>query len=119
MTVFDRLSDTAEGLMPLVELASSVGLITVLGALLLAVLKRNAESRRWRNFKQDLEGWARALVDYGDRHPKELRDEDWRAECEVMLYDSGFTPSEISEILDLAIIVAKATTIDILDLRQS
>lgn len=53
-----------------------------------------------------------------DRHPKELTDDEWKSECESMLYDAQFTPSEITQILDLAIIVAKSTTVDLLDLRN-
>jgi hypothetical protein len=51
------------------------------------------------------------------QHSKELTDEEWAAEFETMLYDAQFTPSEITQIMDLAIIVAKATTADLLGSR--
>lgn len=117
--MLENLSETAKALMPLVEIVGGLGLITVLATILLAILKRAAEIRLWRNYKDDLEDWARSLISSEDRHPKELRDDEWRAECKIMLYDAGFTPTEISGILDLAIIVAKATTVDVLDTRRT
>ena len=86
---------------------AGLGLTAVFAAILLAVLKRNAQLRRWQNFKDDLEGWAVGLLSTDDRHPKELDEEEWRAECESMLHDARFTPTEISQIMDLAIIAAK------------
>ncbi len=116
--MFDQLFETASTIQPIVDFVAGLGLAAVFGAILLAVLKRNAQLRLWRIFKDDLEGWAIALLSSHNRHPKELSDEDWRAECETMLYDAQFTPTEITQIMDLAIIVAKATTLDLLDTRE-
>lgn len=110
--------ETVAAIKPIVDIVAGLGLATVFGAVLLAVLKRNAQIRQWRNFKDDLEDWAADLLSSHGRHPKELSDEDWRAECEMMLYDAQFTPTEITQIMDLAIIVARATTLDLLDTRQ-
>jgi hypothetical protein len=90
----------------------------IFGAVLLAVLKRNAELRQWRHFKDDLGDWAEKLISAHNRHPKELTEEDWKSECKTMLYDAQYTPAEISQIMGLAIIVAKATTLDLLDTRE-
>ena len=112
--MLEYLSEIAKALMPLVEIVAGLGLITVFGTVLLALLRYYLQIRRWRNYKDDIEQWARDMVDAGDRHPKYLRQDEWRAECESMLYDVGYTPIEISQLLDLAIIVAKATTVDLL-----
>lgn len=116
--MFDQLVETASAIQPIVDFVAGLGLIAVFGAILVAVLKRYAQLRRWRHFKDDLEDWAAALVSKHDRHPKQLSDGDWRAECETMLSDAQFTATEISQIMDLAIIVAKATTLDALDTQE-
>ena len=115
--MFNRVVEAAGAVQPIVDFVAGLGLAAVFGIVLLAVLRRNAQLRQWRRFKDDLRDWASGLISIQGRHPKELSDEDWRAECETMLYDAQYTPAEISEILDLAIIVAKATTLDVLDLR--
>ena len=116
--MFDQLLETALAIRPIVDFVAGLGLAAVFGAILLAVLKRNAQLRQWRNFKDDLEEWAAALLSTHNRHPKELSNDDWRAECETMLYDAQFTPIDITQIMDLAIIVAKATALDLLDTRE-
>lgn len=116
--MLDQLIETAKAIKPIVDFVAGLGLAAVFGAILLAVLKRNAQLRQWRNFKDDLEDWAAKLLSKHNRHPKELTDEDWKSECETMLYDAQFTPTEITQIMDLAIIVAKATTLDLLDTRE-
>jgi hypothetical protein len=116
--LLDQLIETAKAIKPMVDFVAGLGLAAVFGAILLAVLKRNAQLRQWRNFKDDLEDWAEKLLSKHYRHPKELTDEDWKSECETMLYDAQFTPAEITQIMDLAIIVAKATTLDLLDTRE-
>jgi len=116
--LFDQLIEAAKAFQPIVDSIAGLGLVAVFGTVLLAVLRRNAQLRQWRNFKEDIEDWADKLLSTHGRHPKELADEEWKSECESMLYGAQFTPSEITEIMDLAIIVAKATTVDLLDIRQ-
>jgi hypothetical protein len=116
--LLDQITTTATAVKPIIDFIAGLGLVTVFGAVLLAVLNRNAQLRQWRNFKSDLESWADALIAVQGRHPNELSDDDWRAECETMLYDAQFTPTEISQIIDLAIIVAKSATIDAIDTRR-
>jgi hypothetical protein len=96
-----------------VDVVGGLGLAVIFGAILLAVLKRNAELRQWRHFKEDLSDWAEKLISTAGRHPKDLTEEDWKSECEAMLHDAQYTPSEVTQILELAIIVAKATTLDL------
>jgi len=87
-----------ENLTPMVDLArilAGLGLITVL----LAILKRNAERRCWRSFKVRVDDWIGRLRESENRHPRELDDNEWRAECERMLTDSKFSPLEINQIL--------------------
>jgi hypothetical protein len=116
--LFDQLIKAAVAMKPIVDFVAGLGLAAVFGAVLLAVLRRNGELRKWRRFKDDLEDWAEKLLSAHYRHPKELSDEDWKSECEAMLHDAQFTPTEITQIMDLAIIVAKATTLDMLDTRD-
>jgi len=116
--LLDQLVETAKAIKPIVDSVAGLGLAAVFGTVLLAVLNRNAQLRQWRKFKDDLEDWAEKLLSKHNRHPKELTDEDWKSECETMLYDAQYTPAEIAEIMDLAIIVAQATTLDLLDTRE-
>lgn len=100
-----------ENLTPLVSMAqilAGFGLITVL----LAVLKRNSERRCWRIFKARVEDWTDRLRDSGHRHPRDLDEDEWKAECERMLSDSRFSPLEIHQILDASVIVAKGIAAD-------
>lgn len=94
-----------QDLAPLSDLArimAGLGVVTVL----LAVLKRNAERRRWRRFKSHVRGWL-TLLDSSGLHPKELTDDDWRVECERLLEDAGFTPSESDTLIGLAVSTSK------------
>jgi hypothetical protein len=100
-----------ENLTPMVDLArilAGFGLITVL----LAILKRNAERRCWRNFKLRVDDWMERLRQTENRHPRELDDDEWKAECERMSTDSKFSPLEINQLLDTAVIVAKGIAAD-------
>jgi hypothetical protein len=100
-----------ENLTPMVDLArilAGFGLITVL----LAILKRNAERRCWRNFKMRVDDWVDRLRESGNHHPRELDDDEWKAECERMLTDAKFSPLEINQVLDTAVIVAKGIAAD-------
>lgn len=117
--MLDQLIESAKAIKPIVDLVPGLGLAAVFGAILLAVLNRKAQRRQWRKFKDDLEDWAEKLISKHNRHPKELSDDDWKSECETMLYDAHFTPTEITQIIDLAILVAKATTLDLLDVRNA
>ena len=95
-----------ENLTPMADLArilAGFGLITVL----LAILKRNAERRCWQNFKTRVADWIDRLRVIENRHPRELSDDEWKAECERMLTDSKFSPIVVNQILDTSVIVAK------------
>ncbi len=94
-----------ENLTPMVDLArilAGFGLVTVL----LAILKRNAERRCWRNFKVRVHDWINYLRATENARRPDL-DDEWKAECERMLSDSKFSPLEIKHLLDTAVIVAK------------
>jgi len=104
-------TELLENLTPMVDLArilAGFGLITVL----LAILKHNAERRCWRNFKVRVDDWTDRLRETEKRHPRELADDEWKAECERMLTDSKFSPIEITRILDTSVIVAKGIAAD-------
>ena len=104
-------TDFLENLTPLADLArilAGFGVVTVL----LAILKRNAERRCWRNFKVRVNDWMERLREAEDRHPRELEDDEWKAACERMLTDSKFSPLEIDQMLDTSVIVAKAIAAD-------
>jgi hypothetical protein len=94
-----------ENLAPLGDLArilAGLGFITVL----LAILKRNGERRCWRNFKVRVTEWT---YDVGESERRRLPDldDEGKAECERMLWDSKFSPLEINQVLDTSVIVAK------------
>lgn len=95
-----------ENLTPLVDLArilGGFGLVTVF----LAVLKRWTERRRWRAYKAKVSIWISDLIEAQSRHPKELSDHEWRADCEELLSRSGFSPLESKDLLEMAVIAAK------------
>ena len=101
----------AENLKPLLEMAqilAGFGVLTVL----LAIAKRNFERRRWRNFKRRVNRRMDDLRDSEIDHPRDFEDQQWKAECERMLNDSGFSPLEINLLLDTSVIVAKGIASD-------
>ena len=104
-------TELLENLTPMVDLArilAGLGVVTVL----LAFLKRNFERRRWRIFKVLVDDWMDRLGKAQNRHPRQLDDEEWKAECERMLTDSKFSPLEINQILETSVIVAKGIAAD-------
>jgi len=84
--LFDQIIEAAKAFQPIVDSIAGLGLVAVFGTVLLAVLRRNAQLRQWRNFKDDLVNWADKLLSAHGRHPKELTDEEWKSECESILY---------------------------------
>jgi hypothetical protein len=101
----------AENLTPLVDLAqilAGFGVVTVL----LALLKHYVERRRWTFFKRQLDEWTDQIRDAGMRVPHSGDDNQWKAECERVLTEAGFSPLEINQILDLAVATAKGIAAD-------
>jgi hypothetical protein len=93
--------ETFTQLQNVAQILAGFGVITVL----LALLKRYTERRSWQNFKTLVGGWTDALLE-SDQKIGHL-DNEWRVECERMLTDSRFSPREINELLDTAVVVAK------------
>lgn len=103
--------DFLDSLKPLADLArilAGFGLITVL----LAVLKRNGDRSRWRKFKVRVHQWMDGVQEAENRHPREFVDDEWTAKCERMLSDSKFSPLEIDQIMETAVVVAKGIAAD-------
>ncbi len=90
-----QLSDVAKAL-------AGLGFVTVL----LAVIKHRVERRCWQSFKRIAHDWVERLIEGGDRHPDELSEHDWKAECERMLSDANFSPLQITQLLQVAVVVA-------------
>lgn len=90
------------------QILAGFGLITVL----LAVLKRHAERRCWRLFKERVDDWIDQLQEAENRHPHDIEDDEWKAKCERMLTDSKFSPMEINQLLNTAVIVARGIAAD-------
>ena len=104
-------TDWLESLTPIVNVVrvlAGIGLVTVL----LAYLKRIAERRRWRNFKVSVHDRIDRLIELENRHPKDLSEEEWKSACERMLIDSNFTPLEVEQLLDVAVIAARGIAAD-------
>lgn len=98
----DIYSCTLQGLY-LHVLVSGLGLTTIL----LAYLRRVTQRRAWRLFKKSVDDWVDRLVESGYRDANELSADEWKAACERMLTDANFSPLEIKEVLDVAVVVAK------------
>jgi hypothetical protein len=82
---------------------AALGLVTVI----LSMLKRSFERRRWREFRYRMDEWTDRLRNAGMRLDSTSSDEVWRAECERKLFNAGFSPLEIPQVLDLSVAVAK------------
>lgn len=78
----------------------------------LAVLRRQTERRRWSRYQRRTVRWLDDLSEAMTTHPQELADEDWQAICEHNLAQSGFTPSETVQLIDIAVIVSKRLAAD-------
>jgi hypothetical protein len=62
------------------------------------------DRRRWHAFAGLIRRWAREEPVWGD-----LEDEDWHALAAARLFEAGFEPRRIKELVDLAVWFAKAT----------
>lgn len=95
------------------ESLDSMGAVKILGtlgltAILIGVSRWFVDRRRWGHFKAAVHQWLDFLIEAESRHPKDLRESEWQAECERMLVDARFRPAEVVQLLDLAVIVARA-----------
>lgn len=91
-----------------IQILSGLGLIAAASA----YIRHFFERRCWRNYKMRVDDWIDRLEKSAGRHPKEIDEHDWRVECERMLYDSNFRPSQIQQLLDTSVIVAKGIAAD-------
>ncbi len=92
-----------ESLKSLAQVLAGFGLVTVL----LAYGKHAAERRRWKNYKLFAERWIEEILRAEERHPNELTDSQWSFEAERMLAEADFSPLEIHQLLETAVVVAK------------
>ena len=102
----------AEALRQFVESLDSMGAVKIFGSLgmtatLIAVGRWFIDRRRWGHYKAEVHRWLE-LLDESPRFAEDLGDEDWKAECERMLVDSRFSPTEVVQLHSLAVTVAKA-----------
>jgi hypothetical protein len=105
---FTEFVESLTRMADLVQILAGLGVITVL----MAILKRYAEQRRWQNFKLEVEDWLDRLRDTEHRHPRELDDREWKVACERMLTDARFSPVEIHQLLGTSVVVAKGIASD-------
>ena len=82
-----------------IKLAVSLGAVTALAA----GCKYAWNRYRWRHFKNWLWLSKQSVVD----HPKEMTDDDWKVLTESILIDARFSPFEIHQLLDLAVVTAR------------
>jgi hypothetical protein len=99
-----------------VQVFAGLGLTTAL----LAFARYYFERRCWRRFKRRVDGWIGQLEKSGELHPKQLRDHDWRVECERLLSDAYFGPAQVNDLLETSVVVAKGMAADkgLLDFDQ-
>jgi hypothetical protein len=85
-----------------IELSTSLGL----AAAFVWSIRWYWYRHRWRRFEEAIRKWAR------DEHffPEDLSSGEWKSLVAIKLSESWFSPTEIRELLDLAIIVAKGRT---------
>ena len=80
------------------EVATSLGLIVLLGAL----GKWFWDRRRWHRFENSIRAWAR-----DETFSVKLSSDEWTSLVAIKLSDAGFTPAETLALLDLGVAVAK------------
>ena len=78
--------------------------MTVLGA----VCKYWWNRYRWRHFKKSVDDWFRLQAVSDIDHPNTMGDDAWMVLVESMLIDSRFSPFEVQQLFDLAVVTAKA-----------
>ena len=100
---FTRLLESLTPLAALTQVFAGLGLVTIL----LAILKRNAERRCWQRFKTLTADWVDRLRETENRHPKDVSSSEWKSRCERLLTDANFSPIEIHQLLDTAVVVAR------------
>ncbi len=91
------------------HLGSLSQILTTLGvsAAVVAAVRRYLDQRRWDKYKCRVMQWTDDMLAVGIRVDKSLDDGEWRAECENMLSDVGFTPLEIHQVFEVSLVVAK------------
>ena len=85
-----------------VAVATGIGLTP----LLIWYCKWRWSRRRWVRFENYIDRWAtqEALA------PVDLTPDAWKSLCAIKLSEADFTPAEIAEHLDLAVILAQGRT---------
>ncbi|MBI1345945.1 hypothetical protein GC163_06615 [bacterium] len=93
----------------------AVNLFAALGgsAFIIATAKWYFDRKRWADYKRSVRQWTIELIKV--QHPKELDDDEWKAQCEKLLVDSRFRPAEIVELLEISVLVAKRIAIEALE----
>jgi hypothetical protein len=95
-----RLSKTM--LTTWIELSTSLGLVAAVGW----VARWYWHRRRWRRFERAIREWA-----LNEQWlPEELSDDQWKSLVVIKLSEAEFSPAEIKELLELAVLVAKGCT---------
>ena len=89
---------STETVIALLGVFSNIGLVALLGFLVKWFWNR----RRWRRFETSIRTWAAQ-----ETFDLDLKEEEWKSLVAIKLSDAEFSPSEILQLLDLAVIVAK------------
>jgi len=103
MLAFTESAERLTQLGAIAQILAGFGVVTVL----LAVAKWHFERICWRGFKLRVHAWVDRLRETENRHPRDLGDDQWKAECERMLAESRFSPLAIPGLLDLSVTVAR------------
>lgn len=108
ISAFTNFSESLKPLGELTQVLAGLGLITVL----LTAIRRSNERRCWRLFKLRVEEWLDQFHESEGRRPGDLQGDEWKAACEQMLTAARFSPMEIHQLLDAAVIVSKGLAAD-------
>lgn len=94
-----------EELPPIVDIArvfAGLGVVTVC----LSAIKRSLERRRWLAFKSRVVEWLNQIQSESEGR-RDLDPIDWTVSCQRLLEDSGHTPHESKDLLELAEVTAQ------------
>ena len=108
--------NTVEMIREFLKSVNSVGLAGILSGLglttaVLAFSKWSIDRYRWVKFKKNVHTWLNEIIE-AQRNPKEFEDDEWKAACERLLTTAYFTPAEITQVLEVSVLVTKGLAAD-------
>lgn len=91
---------TVELLKVWIALGASLGVFAAIGATARWYWNRS----RWRHFEEMIRTWA-----IGEAFSLDLSKDEWRSLVAIKMWEAGFSPAEVLQFLEFAVIFAKGS----------